>query len=377
MLRVKRLGALPSALLAIALVAGCSPRWEIGLTIDGDVRSPLTGQQWSTALESYPDECVEDSVPLERLLSMASVPAVESVSVDDQSWYWADVYDDAWVEKGGTLVIAGESIETKDISIVLPTLDASVTVELIDIAPTIAGALGVRSPEDTEGRAVAAFDAEHVVHIFLDGFGYENYQSVVGTRTTSFLDSLGAPRIARTVYPSATKASTAAMITGASPTVNGVSSGELRTTESETIFQVLTEAGLSSVAVEGSSLAFNLVSTEIIVSGDRDDDGYSDDNTYENALEVMNEGLPDFLWVHFHGIDDAGHTYGPLADETLAMMTRVDGYVSDIVQRLPEGTLVIICADHGMHDVVEDGRLGNHGSLLSQDMYIPFWTIQL
>jgi len=28
-----------------------------------------------------------------------------------------------------------------------------------------------------------------------------------------------------------------------------------------------------------------------------------------NALAVLDFSLPDLLWVHFHGVDDAGHTY--------------------------------------------------------------------
>ncbi len=42
---------------------------------------------------------------------------------------------------------------------------------------------------------------------------------------------------------------------------------------------------------------------------------------------------------------------------------------------LPADTLVIIFADHGMHQVEEEGRLGNHGNLIERDMLIPIWTV--
>ena len=41
------------------------------------------------------------------------------------------------------------------------------------------------------------------------------------------------------------------------------------------------------------------------------------------------------------------------------------------MDRLPSGTLVILFADHGMHAVQESDRLGNHGSLLARDVFIP------
>ena len=42
---------------------------------------------------------------------------------------------------------------------------------------------------------------------------------------------------------------------------------------------------------------------------------------------------------------------------------------------LPSGTLMIIFSDHGMHDVDEEGRLGNHGNLVERDMMIPIFLV--
>jgi predicted AlkP superfamily pyrophosphatase or phosphodiesterase len=45
------------------------------------------------------------------------------------------------------------------------------------------------------------------------------------------------------------------------------------------------------------------------------------------------------------------------------------------VDLLPQGTLVVLFADHGMHDVDEEGRLGNHGNLVERDMFIPILLV--
>ena len=46
-----------------------------------------------------------------------------------------------------------------------------------------------------------------------------------------------------------------------------------------------------------------------------------------------------------------------------------------IMELLPEHTLIIIFADHGMHQVNEEGRLGKHGHLVERDMLIPIIVV--
>ena len=86
--------------------------------------------------------------------------------------------------------------------------------------------------------------------------------------------------------------------------------------------------------------------------------------------------MPDLLWVHFHGIDDAGHTYGPGSPEEEAAIATVDALLGRILDALPEDALVLIVADHGMHPVQEESRLGNHGQLIARDMLIPVFVLE-
>jgi predicted AlkP superfamily pyrophosphatase or phosphodiesterase len=123
-------------------------------------------------------------------------------------------------------------------------------------------------------------------------------------------------------------------------------------------------------------LAFNLRAVDFTLSGDRDGNGSTDDNVLANALEVLNDDIPELFYVHFHGIDDAGHTYGPGAAEEEAAIRYVDAAVGQILAAMPPDTLVVIFADHGMHLVDEEGRLGNHGHLIERDMLIPIFIIE-
>jgi predicted AlkP superfamily pyrophosphatase or phosphodiesterase len=188
------------------------------------------------------------------------------------------------------------------------------------------------------------------------------------------LAELPEPLVGLTEYPPSTRVGSAALLTGARPQVNGVDGRSVRSTEAETIFDLASAAGMRVVAVEGEALAFNLRAAEVQLSGDRDGNGGTDDNVLSNALAALEAGPPDLFYVHFHGIDDAGHTYGPGAPEEEAIIREVDAAVGRLLAALPDHTLVIIFADHGMHDVEEEGRSGNHGNLIDRDMFIPIFV---
>jgi predicted AlkP superfamily pyrophosphatase or phosphodiesterase len=140
-----------------------------------------------------------------------------------------------------------------------------------------------------------------------------------------------------------------------------------------TLFDVAAQENLEVIAVEGHSLAFNLRNTETILSGDRDENGFTNDNVFENSLEVIRSDMPDLLYIHFHDIDDMGHQYGPFSSEYETSIIQVDSYLEEIFTRLPEDTLITIFADHGMHKT-EDG--GNHGTLTAADLIIPIIFIE-
>ncbi len=63
-----------------------------------------------------------------------------------------------------------------------------------------------------------------------------------------------------------------------------------------------------------------------------------------------------------------GHSFGENSEEYENALIRVDSYIEQIYQSLPEQTLVIIFSDHGMH-TTQNG--GNHGTLTAFDLIIP------
>jgi len=368
-------------LTLLAILAGCGPAWQAAIIQpDGD---PFLVDK--TVLESLDDFAVESDgqtqIPLERVLHAAGHRAIERLALVDADaarveFEWAAVADDTplWLNDG-QVAIGGEEFAISYLQVEPPAMMGQVHANIADIAPTVAAALGIPAPAQATGQALATPPAKHALLIFLDAFGYVRYTEAMNDGLIPYLATLDAPLVALTVYPPSTAVASASLLTGAPPTVNGVNQRGIRKTEVETLFDVASGAGLRIVAVEGDALSFNLRNAELELSGDRDGNGGTDDNVLANALEVLQEGMPDLLFVHFHGIDDQGHNHGPDAAAERAKIGEVDAAVEQIIRATPPDTLIVIFADHGMHAVDEQGRQGNHGHLIERDMFIPIFII--
>ncbi|MBN2556218.1 MAG: alkaline phosphatase family protein [Anaerolineales bacterium] len=337
------------------------------------------GGQWifdSAAFEEYADFLSEEGcLPLEQLLYAGGFELIEEITVATDSeeavFFWADVADTTCVLENGTPQIDGVSYPGAVVSASEYVQWSHVSLSITDLAPTAAEALGLRLADSATGTPLAVPDAEHVLFLFLDGFGYLQYESALQDGLIPHLAALPAATPGLTTYPPITSVSSASLLTGSIPAIHGADRRGIRVTESETLLDRACADGLSVVAVEGNALAFNLRNAELMLSGDRDANGGTDDNVLANALSVLELGMPDIFFVHFHGIDDLGHTYGPGTVPVLEKISEVDQAVGEILDAVPPGTLVIIFADHGMHAVQEEGRLGNHGHLIPEDMLIP------
>lgn len=362
--------------LVMVALSGCGPAWQATIAAP-DGGGFAVDARLLKDLADFADE--EKGVPLERLLWMAGHAVIEELVVIEpegaqHAFEWPAHAEDAWWRKDGQVAIGDDLFPVSRIEVQAPALLSQVQANITDLAPTIAAALGLPVPAQATGQALDAPEASRALILFLDGFGYLRYAESRAAGLIPNLAALPEPLVSTTAYPPCTRVGTAALLTGAPPEMNGVNERSIRETDSETLFDVASAAGLRVVAVEGEALAFNMRNTEVQLSGDRDGNRGTDDNVLTNALAVLDTGMPDLFFVHFHGIDDAGHTYGPGTPEEEAKIREVDTAVGQLFEALPAGTLIVVFADHGMHHVEEEGRLGNHGNLIARDMFIPIFV---
>jgi hypothetical protein len=206
---------------------------------------------------------------------------------------------------------------------------------------------------------------ENVLVIILDGFGYHQYVHAIQGGYAPLLGSIAPANKALSVYTPVTNAGVAAILTGRPPSENGVHTRKEMDVLVPSIFGYANERGKTSVMVEGNIKILNL-EIEPVLNIDKNKNGSTDDEIRDKALEIMDNGY-NLMVVHFHGIDDSGHSYGDLSSQTMERIRTTDGYVKDLVSRW--SGKVIITADHGMHSTSEGG---SHGEFRYEDMIVPY-----
>jgi predicted AlkP superfamily pyrophosphatase or phosphodiesterase len=84
-----------------------------------------------------------------------------------------------------------------------------------------------------------------------------------------------------------------------------------------------------------------------------------DELTLEAATELLEtkqlgrRGVVDMLGVSLSATDRIGHAFGTQGPEMCEQMRRLDTALGRFLERLPQGTIVVLTADHGGSDFVE------------------------
>jgi|LDZU01.1.fsa_nt_gi hypothetical protein len=361
----------------VFLFSACKPAWEIDVFEDGRNAGVINQESVKFYIENYQEETSE--IPLGQMLYDLGYTLIDEITFisdgdSSMSYVWDEIGENTIIQESGEITLEDSTkIFVDQIEIESPLLTNYYSI--MDIAPTIAYAFNLAELPETNGqvRLTESGVWDHAVMIFLDGLNYDILTTLIDAGKLPFFEQLNGIQQGLTVFPPITTSSSAALLTGTPPKENGVYGYGYRTTTTTTLFDLFTEHGKSVTAVEGHSLAFNLKNAETILSGDRDENGFTNDNVFENSLEVIRSDMPDLLYIHFHDIDDMGHQYGPFSLEYETAIIQVDSYLEEIFTRLPEDTLITIFADHGMHKT-EDG--GNHGTLTAADLIIPIIFIE-
>ncbi|MTI70355.1 MAG: hypothetical protein FH751_08920 [Firmicutes bacterium] len=205
---------------------------------------------------------------------------------------------------------------------------------------------------------------EKVLAIFLDGFGYKQYEYAALNGYIPFMSTLEIKK-AMSVYKPVTNAGFAAMITGKIPKENGVLNRSYRKLKVDTIFDKVDKLGKEGILIEGDIKILD-TSIEPKLNIDLNNNSTIDDEIYNLAMKEIKKNT-DFLMLHFHGIDNIGHKTGHLSKETMESIKIHDEYVKNLVKNW-EGK-VIMTSDHGMHTVKEGG---DHGQVRVEDIFVPY-----
>ncbi len=207
---------------------------------------------------------------------------------------------------------------------------------------------------------------EKTMIIVVDGFSYHQYEYMKEKYPDMYLANIEETKKVTTVYRPVTNAGLAAMLTGTTPNENGVIDRDNREVLVPTIFDFCNKNNIQNVAIEGEVGILDL-NTDVRLNISMDKDINVDEVIYKDTKQIVKNKAHDYIWTHFHSVDNCGHSYGPYGEETINQIRVVDGYIKELVS-MWDGK-VIILADHGMHDYDD---AGSHGALRAEDMYVPY-----
>jgi hypothetical protein len=216
---------------------------------------------------------------------------------------------------------------------------------------------------------------QHVVIISVDGLRPDALE-VANTPTLDRLRAAGAySSRAQAVVPSVTLVNHASMLGGMSPQKHGVTwnihDPSLGKVNGPTLFSVAQQAGLSTAMVVGKPKLEHLVLPNSVNIYNYA--GFTDRQVVNQALTVINAGLPDILFIHLPDVDTAGHATGWMSPGQLLAIQLTDSLIAEIVDALESGdqlstTLLIVTSDHG-------GSGQAHGTGSAEDTIIPWLAV--
>ncbi len=222
----------------------------------------------------------------------------------------------------------------------------------------------------------AYYDARHYLEsgdrtlvIVLDGLTYRQYGYAAGNGCAPFLENSGKAVQAWGVYPLEKNVGLAALLTGKTPQESGVSADGGSELKVPSIFAEANKLNKKAIFLDAAEKQLGAEIQPVSID-DKNADGSADDELFEETLAVLEQDY-DLVLARFHGIDDAGQRYGPLARETMQAIGGTDKYISEIVSRWPGRVIVT-----GTQGILPGELAGSQESFNNEMMFVPYFRVR-
>lgn len=183
---------------------------------------------------------------------------------------------------------------------------------------------------------------------------------------------------ARTTAVSITLPSHVSMLTGVKPERHGVLwNGDLPPEKQEypkvpTIFEAAKAQGLTTGMASGKSKFIAMTKGNAIDWVFLSKTTAHDSEVAIAASSIIKEHKPNLMFVHFPGVDSAGHGAGWSSKQQMTAIAEADTALGVVLEaykaaNLYDQTLILLSADHG-------GQGGGHGPNDARSLHIP-WIV--
>lgn len=226
--------------------------------------------------------------------------------------------------------------------------------------------------------------AKHVVLIGLDGWGAYSVDKADMPNVKKLMNDGSYTLKKRSVLPSSSAVNWASMYMGAGPELHGYTEWGSQTPELPsrvldkdgifpTVFGLLREADPKAeigCICEWAGIRYVVDTLALNYDKHVKEASKDPDATARYAVEYIKQSRPTLVNIVFDNPDHVGHASGHDTPDYYAMLTKLDGYVGQIVEAVKEAgmlddTIFIITADHG-------GIKKGHGGKTMQEMETAF-----
>jgi hypothetical protein len=245
---------------------------------------------------------------------------------------------------------------------------------LASVLPSVADRLGV--PEFRDRDVFGLPEARRAVVVLVDGLGYDLLRQRGGH--APFLRSL--LPVARRIpcgFPSTTATSMGSFGTGLPPGTHGLVGFQVldpdtdrllnelswedgpdpvRWQPNDTVFEIAEAAGVSVTRVgpgffDGSGL------TNAALRGGRFAAARSLPERVDATVAAVGATPRSLVYLYWGDLDKIGHMHGAASWQWGDELESIDRSLATLAERVPDDTLIVVTADHGMVDVPFEDRL--------------------
>lgn len=256
---------------------------------------------------------------------------------------------------------------------------------LNEVLSSAAAALGSNHTENT----LELPEVDHYVVLLVDGMGELLLND--HAELAPFLSSGDTIRNLRSVVPSTTSANLTSVGTGLLPGRHGMAGYTCRIPGTQRVLNTLRwDDSIDPEAWQPNPTVFDQVNEDIAVavvndpdfehsgltrSGFRGAEFVGAKHAWERSLATANiieRTDRALVYCYESRLDFAGHAHGVDSSEWREMLTQLDTEIRDFRDDLPNGTALLVTADHGMVDVPAHNRFDvvDHPDLLTDVVVI-------
>lgn len=212
--------------------------------------------------------------------------------------------------------------------------------------------------------------ANNALVIMIDGLGWHNFNNHMGH--APFLRQFLSAKL-YCAFPSTTAASVVSIATGVTPSQHGIIGYRVfdrRSGESISFLSSLAAGEArrfihSEQIIEPDTEFFVVTKPEYRGSGftqlsfpDAQESFASNiEDRFQLARDILARGKSKVVYLYIPELDQTAHKFGSESDKWLALLELVDSQTKKLILGLPKFAGVVITADHGVIDVLEENHI--------------------